>query len=180
MAPDRGGFTLVEVLVAMVLLAIVMLMGRGLVGSVLDGAHRTDEYRGELDREMNAHRWLTAAFASAGTGDAGRPGSFEGDSGAVSFTAWLETPGGWPEPGTIRLAVAGTALTVEGPSRSFTLMAGVHRLDFDYLADLGANTAWVRAWRSAVSAPYAVRVRIDRRPARPRVDTLLLRIGSRG
>ena len=49
---------------------------------------------------------------------------------------------------------------------------------FDYLSSLGAQTTWVRTWKSPASAPLAVRVRLTLPDGQ--ADTLLIMIGPRG
>jgi hypothetical protein len=57
----------------------------------------------------------------------------------------------------------------------------VTELALDYLLEPGANTRWVRQWLSPLSAPLAVRLRIERRGGSSEgVDTLLCLIKERG
>ena len=64
-------------------------------------------------------------------------------------------------------------------------MDSVAELALDYLLEPGAESRWVREWVSPVSAPLAVRMRIEKagcgtRDARCVVDTLLFLIKERG
>ena len=68
------GFTLIEVMVALALSALVVLLAHRMLTGVADGATRLTEARRALDREANARRWLVAAFGSLDAGQA--DGSF--------------------------------------------------------------------------------------------------------
>jgi hypothetical protein len=61
------------------------------------------------------------------------------------------------------------------------LREDVASLALDYLLEPGADTRWVRQWLSPVSAPVAVRLRLEIvGPGKLSVDTLLFLIGERG
>jgi hypothetical protein len=80
----------------------------------------------------------------------------------------------------IALGARGRALVLDGlPDGALTLADSVDHVGMDYLLGLGASSGWVRGWSSPVSAPLAVRLRIDYAPPRG-ADTLLLIIGPRG
>jgi prepilin-type N-terminal cleavage/methylation domain-containing protein len=188
MRRDRG-FTLIEVIIALALGAVVVLLAHRLFTGVADGATRLTEARQTLDREANARRWLAAAFASLDVSSAG--GGFAGEPNRVEFDSWQLTPHGWFSRWRITLTRDGAHLVaLEPPGDSVVLSDGVSDLQFDYLLDvgsevqsdstpgaLGERARFVREWLSPVSAPIAIRVRIARAAA---VDTLLLIVGPRG
>jgi hypothetical protein len=160
----------------MTLLAVVTLMGRSLAESVLDGSRRVAEQRKQLDYEMNSARWLREAFLSAEVSNS-EDGRFAGDSIQVAFRTWLQSAGGWEEPARVQLGVQQGLLVLQGP-RTVTLGAA-SRLEVDYLAEPGADGAWLRGWLSGTGTPYAVRLRIQR-PTSGGIDTLLFPVRGRG
>lgn len=171
----RAGFTLVEVIVAMAIAAIVILAAHRIFTGVADGARAVATARENLDRSVNARRWLKATFLSI------EP-PFEGRANHASFTSWQLMPGGWFEQTPTRLLQeSGNFLAVTGAER-LQLADRVSDVAFDYLLDPGADSKWVREWISPVSTPLAVRVRITgcgRRYAGC-VDTLLFLVKERG
>jgi prepilin-type N-terminal cleavage/methylation domain-containing protein len=174
---SAGGFTLIELLVALTIGGVVVLLAHRVFTGVADGAARVGEVRTALDREQNARRLLTELVGSL---DVGRPGTdgFDGDPDRVAFSTWVLGVHGWPEPCRVSLSRYGAAFVVGGVSDApLALADSVRSLAFDYLLDYGAAAAWVRAWKSPVSAPLAMRIRIERAGS---VDTLLLVVGPRG
>jgi len=179
-----AGFTLIEVLVALTLSALVVLLAHRVFAAVTDGARRLGEARAALDRQANARRLLTALVGDL---DIGLPGSsgFDGKPTGVAFSTWIEDSNGWLERRRIGLGVDGGALTVTGLAAGrLVLTDSVSQLDVDYLLDYGADAPWVRTWQSPVSAPLAIRMRLSRTRCPTLgvacVDTLLFIIGSRG
>ena len=169
------GFTLIEVMVAMVIAGIVLLAAHRIFTGVADGAHAVAAARGSLDRSVNARRWLKATFLSL------EP-PFEGRANRASFTSWQLVPGGWFEPTPTQLVEEnGKFLGATGAAR-LQLADGVTAVTFDYLLDPGGDTKWVREWVSPVSAPLAVRLRIAGcgRGEPACVDTLVFLVMARG
>jgi len=172
----RSGFTLIEVLVALALAALVALLAHRVFAAVLDGSRRVREAQAQLDHEANARRWLTAAFGSLTAGSVG--GSFDGEPGRATFGTWIPTAAGGFAPTRIALGMEDGRLVarVEGAD-SVVLADSITAVALDYLLDPGATEHWVGEWISPVSAPLAVRLRMERAGA---ADTLLLLVGPRG
>jgi prepilin-type N-terminal cleavage/methylation domain-containing protein len=197
----KRGFTLIELMVALVLGGLVVLLAHRTFGVAAELGGRVAAGRQAHDRAMNARRFLAAAFGSLEVGTVRNTG-FLGLEDEVAFTTWLVDENGASlrkqvtvrlersaddtgpvassEAGTMRLlALVGP---VEGenalPRDTLVLAPEVAGLAFDYLLDFGADAAWVREWRSPVSAPLAVRLRVV--GASGDVDTLLCVIGPRG
>jgi prepilin-type N-terminal cleavage/methylation domain-containing protein len=170
-----AGFTLIEVLVALTLSALVVLIAHQVFTGVVDGSTRLQAARTRLDREANAHRTLTEMFGSLDVGSEGA-GGFAGRPEHVEFATWQRVPGGWVERRRVVLGLENGVLVARS-DQSVALQDSISGIEFDYLLEPGANAAWVREWISPVSAPVAVRMRIARRAA---VDTLLFIVGSRG
>jgi prepilin-type N-terminal cleavage/methylation domain-containing protein len=177
MSRGRTGFTLIEVMVALVLTGVVAGLAHQLFGAVTDHTRRLREARFGLDRRSNAHRFLQSAFLSLEVG-IDSAGAFSGQRDRVSFSSWLPTSDGWLERRTVELSLDGDRwIAISPPGSSIELARGVTALRFDYLLEPGAESAWVREWESAVSAPLAVRVRVTRGE---RADTMLYLIKARG
>ena len=180
-----AGFTLIEVLVALTIGAIVVLFAHELFGAVAERGRALTVARAALDRSANARRWLDATFLSLDVGTEGA-GGFDGRPDHAAFTAWQLTPDGWFERRAVSLARDDDRLVASvAPGQPIVLMDGVTDFELDYLLEPGAESRWVRAWVSPVSAPLAVRLRIERagcamRDAGCVVDTLLFLIKERG
>ena len=173
-----GGFTLIEILVALTIGSVVVLVAHQLFAAVAQGGRLLATSRTALDRAANARRWLGAAFLSLDVGTDGANG-FEGRADRVTFSTWLVTPDGWCERRTVTLAAEGTHLqAIVTPSMLIPLRDSVSDVQFDYLLEPGAESRWVREWVSPVSAPVAVRIRIA--DTERVVDTLLMLIKERG
>jgi|SRR5690242_7138053 len=181
----RGGFTLVEVLVALTIGSMVVLTAHQLFAAVAREEQILTHARAALDRSSNAQHWLTAAFLSLDVGTQGASG-FEGRADHVAFAAWLLTPDGWFERRNVSLGrSSGRLLATAAPYQPLALMDSVQGLAFDYLLEPGLDARWVREWVSPVSVPLAIRVRVAKacngQPVGCHVvDTLLFLIKERG
>ena len=176
----RRGFTLIEVLVALTLAALVVLLVHRVFAGVVDGVARMNAAQRVLDRTANAHRWLGEAFGSLQAG-VDSAGSFEGHPTQVTFSTWQEDAlGGFRRRRVVVQQVSQSLVAEQIPGTGIILADSVSHVGFDYLLEPGANTTWAREWLSPVSAPLAVRVRIDYQGIPQRADTLLLVIGGRG
>ena len=182
--PSGSGFTLIEVVVALAIAGLVVLLASRVFGAAADASHALVRARAGLDREANARRWLAAAFRSLDVGQ-DSAGPFAGQEDRVEFSSWLETVDGSFARSRLALrADEGRFVVVATPGDTVALADSVESVAFDYLLEPGADTKWVRAWISPVSAPLGVRIRVQRsgggRPEAGSVDTLLFLIGPRG
>ena len=180
----RDGFTLLEVLVALAIGGIVLLTAERIFAGVGEGGRRLVAARAQLDREANGRRWLKNTFLSLELGQAGGEG-FEGRADRVRFTAWQLAPGRWFERQAVDLESVNRRFVGLVGGTPLLLADSVTDVAFDYLLDPGADSHWVREWISPVSAPLAVRIRIQRgtrnaEPGTVNVDTLLFLIKERG
>src|SRR2546425_4989163 len=156
MRRDRG-FTLIEVLLALTLGALVVLLAHRLFTGVLDSVRRVAEARAGLDREQNARRWLVEALGSLDVGD--RAGPFAGHPDRVEFGSWLLTPEGWLGRQRLTLGAGGSHLVAHfGGGDSLVLADSVADVQVDYLLEPGERATWVREWVSPVSAPIAIKI----------------------
>jgi prepilin-type N-terminal cleavage/methylation domain-containing protein len=182
---DPRGFTLIEVMVALTIGAVVVVLAHRLFGAVAHGGRALTTARTALDRAANARRWLDATFLSLDVGTDGASG-FDGRPDHVAFTTWLLTADGWFERRQVTLGMEhGRLRAMVTPERPIALADSVTDVQFDYLLEPGAKSRWVREWVSPVSAPVAVRIRMTKagngnRDTGSVVDTLLFLIKERG
>jgi prepilin-type N-terminal cleavage/methylation domain-containing protein len=170
----QGGFTLMEVLVALAMSGAVVLMVHQTFAHAIDGTARMDLARREHASAMQMWNRLSAAFGNLEVGTPGTTG-FDGSPRQVSFSTVLG--------GESTARASGVRI---GASRGWFVLrtsAGADSLAatdavFDYLLSQGSESSWVRSWHSPTSAPLAVRLRVARDSLR--VDTLLFVIGPRG
>lgn len=189
------GFTLIELLVALTLTGLVVVLAHAMLAEVSDSAARGRGVTEELDRAGNRRTWLLRAFANVTVGSGPMQG-FEGRDGqdgadaheadVIRFFTRLRTDSGRAER-RVRIWLEGARLLGElrlpeasGDRLPDTLVLAERLAAFgaDYLVEYGANSSWVREWVSPVSAPLAVRLRLQ--VADGRADTLLLHVGPRG
>jgi len=154
---SRRGFTLIEVMVAVTIAAVLTLMAHSVFRAVADTWRRFDESRRHYDRMMNANRFLTEAFLSA---EVRRDiGDFEGSTDHLAFDCWLQSPDGWFERVRLSLAVRQKRLVASGlPWGALSLTRDIDSVRFAYRLGLGGPGQWVPNWDSPVSAPMAIRL----------------------
>lgn len=176
---SRAGFTLIELVVALLVVGLTVLLIGQVFSVVSEGARTIGASREALDRKTNARRWMESAWLSLDVG--GSAGGFEGHEAQVEFATWEMVPGGWFELAHVRIGVVDSQLVARSSGRSLLLSGAVEGVTFDYLLTPGADSRWVNNWVSPVSAPLAVRLRVRRAACRRQcVDTLLFLIGPRG
>lgn len=179
-AGGRAGFTLPEVLVALLVTALLAGSARQVVDELGSAGRRMIAGATDADRDANAERMLRALLGSYEAGRDEAP-PFDGAARAVRFPTWCQSAAGWVE----RCLVT---LTIERSGEEAALFADVataggrQRLRlapvpadavFAYLQDAEGGGTWTPAWREGAEAPLGVRV-----PFGPEV--LLVRIGVSG
>lgn len=177
---SRRGFTLLELMVALVVAGAVVLVAERIFAGTVDTSRAVAESRRALDHEMNARRLLSSAFGSIEVGSQGA--EFNGQPGSARFVTWLQSSEGWFERQSVTFSLERSRVLLRMPgSPPVTVADDVTSLDLDYLLEPGAESHWVREWVSPVSAPLAVRVRISG-AARPgtRTDTVIYLVKARG
>lgn len=177
--PDRarrvGGFTLLEVMVALALAGVVLLGARALLEQVGAGSEAIAAGAVEADRDANAERTLRDLLSRVEVRPSGGP--FAGDARGARFTTWCDVPAGWQERcvASLGLVKAGddNVLAVEARGALLPVRRGFAAGELLYLTSADRGGSWVRDWNSGVEPPLAVGVVMD-------ADTLILRIGERG
>lgn len=174
---SRAGFTLVEVIVALLVSAMVLLGARMLLEQLSENASRTIAAAGRADADANGERLLRDL---AGRLEVGTDGAtqFSGEAHAARFGSWCDTPSGWPERCAVALVVregrSGSAILATFASGdSLTLLTRTVPIELRYLDDPRAGGRWFTSWGAGITAPLAFAVIAGR-------DTMIVRIGERG
>jgi prepilin-type N-terminal cleavage/methylation domain-containing protein len=176
-SPDRAGFTLIEVVVAISITALLLVGARAVFEQLGGHAEAVVKAASAGDRDANGQALVRALLGRAETSpDPER--RFDGTADGARFATWCDTPGGWLERCTATLGfltVSDTAVLAvrEGDAEPVALRRGFRRGAMLYLRSADEGGEWVRNWSSAVSAPLAIGVVIDG-------DTTIVRIGERG
>ena len=171
------GFTLVEVMVALVVSGMVLLGVRALFENLSAAQRRIVTREVRANAAANGMRLLRALV---GRLDVGNPQSvpFTGTPDSSRFSSWCEVPGGWLERCTVMLAfdTSGSLHTLvarfDGASR-LVLVRGFRTGTIRYLSDPAGGGHWLSEWGTGITAPLAIGVILDR-------DTLIVRVGERG
>lgn len=175
----QAGFTLVEVMVAIVVTTIVLAGARALLGQIADGGDRIAAAARNADREGNADLLLrTLAGRLQVSGVPGAEVRFAGEPRVARFRTWCEVPDGWLESCEASLGIipadSGSALALTlSTGELIPLRRGFESGEILYLRDAASGGAWVREWGSSITAPLALGIVIDG-------DTSIIRIGERG
>jgi prepilin-type N-terminal cleavage/methylation domain-containing protein len=179
--PRRDGFTIVEVLVALIVGSIVLLGAEHVLGILADSAQTIIVRSVDADGDANGERVLRTLV---GRIEVGAPGAsaFLGDQNTVRFSSWCDMPTGWLERCAVTLSFDSRAeqqLLVADIDRQrpLVLMRGGSGGAFRYLESAAHGGQWFQRWDTGITAPLGIGVLLDRGA---RTDTLLLRIGPRG
>lgn len=174
-----AGFTLVEVMVAIVVVGVVLAGARTMLGQIADDGDRIAAAAAEADREGNAELLLRAAAGRLEVSPgAGRLLHFEGEPQGARFHTWCEVPAGWLERCVASLGFVeledGQALALRlSTGELVPLRRGFESGEILYLREAGNGGGWIRRWGSSITAPVALGLVVDG-------DTAIIRIGERG
>lgn len=172
----RPGFTLVEILVALVLSALVVLGARMLLEQLADSAHRTVTGAARDDRNANAEQLLRELTRRIEVGTVGAV-HFAGEPDSARFTSWCDVPAGWQERCIVRLRIRrspqGATLNLSAAGTPPQYIRAASDMELRYLDDASAGGRWFRSWGAGITAPIAIGLVADG-------DTTVLRIGGRG
>jgi prepilin-type N-terminal cleavage/methylation domain-containing protein len=172
----RGGFTLVEVMVAITISTLLLLGAHAMVEQVGASAEQISATAADADREANAERVLRDLIGRAEQPQAGS--EFTGTPLGARFSSWCEVAAGWLERCTVSLGIVrvggANVLVIEVHGGTLIpLRRGFADGSVLYLRDAADGGRWLREWSSAVAAPVALGIVMD-------ADTLILRLGERG
>lgn len=173
---QRPGFTLLELIVAIAVGAIVLLGARALADRLGDSASTIGASSRSAAAAMHDDRELRAIVGQMEVATDGSV-NFGGSATEAHFNSWCRVAAGWEEPCAVTLSVTSSqtsAVLVDAtsgrPPTLDTIAAGATLL---YLARADGGGSWIRRWGDGVTVPIAIGI------ATPR-DTTILRIGSRG
>lgn len=174
----RRGFTLVEVLVALVLSSVVLMIAHRTWAVTIDTARALASHQAHLEHRATVRRWLEEILGSL---DAGVPGDtpFKGTQVSLAATGSVVGPEGWAERLSLSVRLEGETLwcvTTRGRLR----LGGIAWWQLEYLVGEGQNARWFPEWESEVTLPRAVRVYLGHVAGTPAVDTILVVPGRRG
>src|SRR2546427_4267126 len=172
--PHVAGFTLIEVMVALMIGGMAMAGAAALLDALGSRAEAIARAGASADRDANAERLLRGLVANLDPGLDSTP-SFAGDVDGARFRAWCETPAGWLGHCTVHLSLerrgdlASLRLQVDDPEpRVIELRHDLRGARFRYLFSVDDVLTWSdRA--SLLVPPVAVALIVER-------DTLLLQV----
>lgn len=173
----RSGFTLVEVMIALLVSGLVLLGARLLLEGMADESERSVAAATRATAEANADRVLRDLVGQLEVGTDSAT-EFGGDERVVRFASWCAVPSGWEERCRVTLAVDSldgrpvlAALLSTG--EVLVLRSGFRDGQLCYLTSAAEGGHWLRGWGMGITAPLAIGVVLDG-------DTTILRIGERG
>jgi prepilin-type N-terminal cleavage/methylation domain-containing protein len=175
-ASRRSGFTLVEVMVALLIGAMVVSAAGALVIILRDRADGIARSTALVDADANGENVLRELAANV-THDGDSMVAVTGTADSVTFRSWCETSEGWLGHCTVRLRferkVQATLIAEMrgGYNGVLTLRDGFKRGHLVYLEERERRLHWVSSWTSR-HTPAALGAVIDR-------DTLLFPLGPR-
>ena len=173
----RGGFTLIEVIVALVVSSIVLLGARAMLGEIGDDALRIAARAQRVDAETNAERTMRALVRGLEL-SANDSAQFSGTARRAQFSSWCDMPAGWQERCSVALVIEkrrdGDALVIHASARPpMIVRERVGTASLRYLSTVSAGGEWIRVWGAGITAPLAIGIILD-------ADTLIVPIGERG
>jgi prepilin-type N-terminal cleavage/methylation domain-containing protein len=173
----RRGFTLIEVLMALVVSAIAILGARFLLETLGGQTLRVVKTASEIDRDANGERLLRAILARTEVPSA-LDSTFGGDERRAHFGSWCDVPRGWLERCRVELTVDqaadGFAITARLSTGEVVIVQRGRNADgLRYLLDPADGGRWLRQWPNSSAPPLALGILVDG-------DTLIARIGERG
>lgn len=178
----RSGFTLLEVLVAVMIAATVLLAADIVFEQLADSRSVIARSATKVDRERNAAstvvRWVSQVDISPRSGPGVQPRSFGGNETSATFVSWCLAPGGWERECEVTLRVArdtNASAIVASASTGESVRLPIHGTDatLRYLLDARGGGHWLRSWGAGPTTPLAIGIVSG-------ADTLVLRIGARG
>lgn len=186
---SRDGFTLIEVMLALMIGGMAISGAALLLMGLSDRGRAIDAVAWQVDREANAERLLRTTVRNLELSSDMTP-SLEGNATSAHFRSWCDSPIGWPVPCSVHLAVRETAhgqtlllelrqvdpgIRPERDPNGPTVIDLWNRLQYArilYLIDAGQGGRWTDQWSELVPPP-AVGVIVNS-------DTLILPVRVNG
>lgn len=182
--PARRGFTLIEIVIALLISAVLVLTGRQMLEVLTDESRRVEQAARLATIDANAERVLREIVGRMEIGSTVDRG-FGGTPRQVTFTSWCEVPDGWLESCRVSLALdsAETGVTLslsmrirgaaDAPLTRAIIAKGLEGGALRYLSSASDGGVWFHAWGQGITAPLAIGIILDR-------DTTIVPIGERG
>lgn len=173
----RRGFTLIEIIVAMSISAMLLVGARAMLGEVGDDALRITAQAAVQDRDSNSERYFRELIGRLELGG-GSEREFAGDPLRATFSSWCDTPGGWQERCRVVVSVErkdNRIVVIARPTigSAVVLRDSAQRGALRYLITAEGGGSWLQVWGAGITAPLAIAVIVD-------ADTLIIPIGDRG
>jgi prepilin-type N-terminal cleavage/methylation domain-containing protein len=177
---SRAGFTLIELMVAIVIAGIVAVGAHSVFLSLTDQARRTASAAANADADANGERLLRALVGRMQIMSPTAIGIFATERSA-RFATWCDTPGGWQEPCSVTIAVLRSDSVRAEPVLAAILSAtdtvplrrGFAAARLRYLRSASDGGRWDTTWELRARLPIAIGIMTD-------LDTMIVRIGDRG
>jgi prepilin-type N-terminal cleavage/methylation domain-containing protein len=171
------GYTLLEIVVALALAAVVVQTGAGVLDQVATHGRHIDHDATSITRTGTGDLLLARLIADATT-STDTTQQFAGDPRAIEFTTRCERPAGFSASCRMTLSIDATADSSAIIARSIdgrllhllTLRRQLGSASFVFLHPSRHDSSWTTHWQTAVTLPAAVAVTTPH-------DTLILPIG---
>jgi prepilin-type N-terminal cleavage/methylation domain-containing protein len=179
MSSRLAGFTLIEIVVALVVGGMAVAVAAALLLGLGDRADAIKTAAARVDRDANAERLLRSLLGNLDLGGDG-PLVLGGDETSVSFRSWCASAGGWLDRCGARLFIErrreGSVVRVEVRAAADTSVVDLWDAPagarLRYLVDPANGGRWADAWRQ-IAVPRGIAVIVD-------ADTLLIPVWGRG
>lgn len=167
------GFTLIEVLVALSVGAMLLLAARVMVEQLAMTSGALARVQREHD-DAAARTAVLRSLAFQVETDSVDGFRFQGYPDRAQFASWCDMPGGWQEPCSVTLSVAGdtTVVYASATTGTISLRPNLGPVRLQYLAQSKQRLSWIDVWDASLVPPLAIGL------VSPR-DTTILRIGVR-
>jgi prepilin-type N-terminal cleavage/methylation domain-containing protein len=177
-----AGFTLIEILVALVISAVIVLGARALLESIGDTSARIHRAALSADSLATGDEILRTLVGRIEIGTRAERG-FAGDEHSAEFWSWCEVPDGWLEQCQVRLEIStedsthdltiDTQVSGRANAPPVSLRSTGYPLELRYLNSASGGGDWFTAWGRGITAPLAIAI------VSPS-DTAIIAIGERG
>ncbi|HET7188379.1 MAG TPA: prepilin-type N-terminal cleavage/methylation domain-containing protein [Gemmatimonadaceae bacterium] len=178
----RTGFTLLEVMVALVVGAVVILGARALLDGLSLHSERVRSLARSADAEANAEHVLRSVVLRGGLAS-DSAARFDGTPEQARFASWCDMAGGWQEQCEVKLVSEphddGISVVADlGEAGRLEVARHLDATTFRYLASASDGGHWVERWERAITPPLAIGL-ITKATPEARPDTMILRLGER-